>query len=175
MRTFKEFVEAARDRLDMADLPSTELGQSGGGGTGPRDMSWYDVGDRSGSGHLKPTPNQHQAPYAVGWSAQSHEWYGDEGPESKEGRYKPKGDGGEIVAINVPTYEKAVEIQKDIELAAKSGQIKGLNAKWGKDWSLLDWHGSWIKSMKEIEEWEVRQNTLDMSKSEFNPRTYPWY
>ena len=39
-----------------------------------------------------------EGPYAIIWHAQYHEWYGTEDPSTGEGRYKPKGDAGAVLA-----------------------------------------------------------------------------
>lgn len=52
--------------------------------------------------------------YVVGWSAQLHEWYGDDEPGVGNGRYKQKGDGGRVVAINVPDHGQAAQIEDEL-------------------------------------------------------------
>jgi hypothetical protein len=110
-------------------------------------------------------------PYGVGWSSQSHEWYGDEnGPESHDGRYKQKGDGGELVVINVPEYAMAKVIADELDTSYESNEFydKSVYAQIGKDWYVNDYHGSWIKPMKQLEadgELEyLPRNVRDFSK-----------
>jgi hypothetical protein len=56
------------------------------------------------------------APYAVVYHSQLYEWYGDEGPNDRNnGRYKTKGDGGSILAINIPTKEMAEKIAEEMK------------------------------------------------------------
>lgn len=90
-------------------------------------------------------PNQGaEGPYAIVWHGQSHEWYGDDTPESGVGRYKPKGDAGNILAINVPSYEEAQKVLSRVEhLAADQG-------KWGVDGGVVHSDGAEIVSMKEL-------------------------
>jgi len=103
-------------------------------------------------------------PYYVGWSAQSYEWYGD-GDPSSQGRYKPKGDGGQIVAINVPTYEQAQKIADDVERKYNQGTLDpALEAKHGEAHYLLEWHGTFIKPMSKISDWERGSIKYDKPK-----------
>lgn len=90
-------------------------------------------------------PNQGaEGPYAIVWHGQYHEWYGDDTPESGVGRYKPKGDAGNILAINVPTHEEAQKVLSRVEhLAADQG-------KWGVDGGVVHSDGAEIVSMKEL-------------------------
>lgn len=94
--------------------------------------------------------NVKDAPYAVGWSGQYHEWYGDEGPESGKGRYKPKGDGGDFVAINVPTYAMAEKIAQKLQDDLK-GEDMG---EWGKSWGVVDFADVWVIPMSELDEYD---------------------
>ena len=55
------------------------------------------------------------APYYVSWHGQSHEWYGDGDPSEGNGRYKSKGDGGQMLAVNIPTYAEAEAIKEKAE------------------------------------------------------------
>jgi len=122
------------------------------------------------------------APYAVGWSAQSWEWYGGDdgtgdmaGPETGRGRYKPKGDGGEIVAINVPDYNTALAIKKRIDQAAQKAEYRDfepLKYEHGKHGFLLDDYSSWIEPMSNAENmpkgWSLQYpdpDRLDMSQT----------
>ena len=96
------------------------------------------------------------APYYVRWSGQSHEWYGEGGPEEGEGRYKPKGDGGRVVAINVPTYSQAQEIASQLDAAYDENRFPddSVYADYGKDWYVVDYHGTDIGSMSNLRKWE---------------------
>jgi hypothetical protein len=130
----------------------------------PNDPAMADLWQR-GVGASTP---QREGPYAVGWSAQSFEWYGDEGPESGEGRYKPKGDGGEIVAINIPTYDTAQQVANklDKDYEAKQFYDKSVYGKHGKDWYINDYHGSWIKPMSRLDDYE--RETLSSRVKDFS-------
>ena len=99
------------------------------------------------------------APYYVTWHAQSWEWYGDEDPSTGKGRYKPKGDGGRIVAINVPTYDQAVKISDQLEKDYEEGNFEDKNvySKHGEDYYILDYHGPSIRSMKKMDEFEKEE------------------
>lgn len=122
-------------------------------------MKIYEVLDTWRGERLSP-----QGPYAVGWSAQSHEWYGNEGPETKQGRYKPKGDGGEIVAINVPDLQTAKLIANRLDQSYDSDQFydKSVYARHGKDWYINQYHGAWIKPMRDVEEYQLKYLPRDV-------------
>lgn len=90
------------------------------------------------------------APYAVGWSGQYWEWYGDGDPDQGNGRYKPKGDGGDIVAINVPSYEMAQKIANDLEEKLASEDT----GERGKSWGYVDRADVYIKSMNDMDEYD---------------------
>lgn len=62
-----------------------------------------------------------KAPYAVVWHGQYMEWYGDDSPESGKGRYKMKGDAGEIVAKNIPTRDEAENALSQALVSEKIG------------------------------------------------------
>lgn len=111
---------------------------------------------RSSGSSKKVDTSMGDAPYYVMWSGQSHEWYGDEGPETDKGRYKPKGDGGEIVAINIPTYTQAQKIANKLDADYKSGRFydKNVYGKWGKDWYIVDYESSMIISMKDMSSYD---------------------
>jgi hypothetical protein len=95
------------------------------------------------------------APYAVGWSAQSLEWYGSDDPSTGQGRYKSKGDGGRVVAINVPSYQEAESIEKSIDNKEREGTLDPhLGSKHGDDHYILHYHGPWIKSMNELDDYD---------------------
>lgn len=71
-----------------------------------------------------------KGPYVVGWSAQSHEWYGDEDPSTGNGRYKPKGNGGRVVAINIDSISDAEQIRDELEKQLENENM----GEYGKDW-----------------------------------------
>lgn len=103
------------------------------------------------------------APYFVRWHGQSHEWSGDDrGPERGEGRYKPKGDGGKIVAINVPTYEEAQKIATQLDRAYQDHRFPddSVYADYGKDWYVVDYQGADIGSMRSLPRWELQDIQL---------------
>jgi len=103
------------------------------------------------------------APYYVYWTGQSFEWYGDKGPETDEGRYKPKGDGGRIVAINVPTYEQARKIADNLDDRYQNHKFpdKSVYAEMGKDWYVVDYHGAEVGSMNDMNEWDRERLRFD--------------
>jgi hypothetical protein len=82
--------------------------------------------------------------YYVRWIGQYHEWYGDGPPEEGNGRYKQKGDGGRIVAINVPTEEQAEQIADQLDQAYADKQFpdKMVYNKWGEDMALVYYYGA---------------------------------
>lgn len=95
------------------------------------------------------------APYAVGWSGQYMEWYGDDDPSVGKGRYKSKGDGGKMVAINVPTYQQAEQIEKEIENRYRNGTLHPhIDGKRGEDHALIHYQGPYIKSMNDLDQYE---------------------
>lgn len=112
------------------------------------------------------------APYYVEWNAQSWEWYGDDEPSSGKGRYKPKGDGGRIVAINVPTYEQAQQIADKIDSDYKSGDFEDQNvySNKGTGWYILDYHGANIRSMSKLDEFD--KEYIANAHSRFAPKDY---
>jgi len=73
------------------------------------------------------------APYAILWHGQYAEWYGDNDPESGEGRYKMKGDAGNVLAKNIPTYAQA---EKLLPRVSGMGHV-GDHGEWGKDHSVV--------------------------------------
>jgi hypothetical protein len=100
-----------------------------------------------------------KAPYAVGWEGQYMEWYsndGGSGPETGEGRWKMKGDGGEIVATNVPTYELAQKIEDQLNDSYNRGDFYDpfvQNYELREDehsWALTEFHGTFIVPMSQV-------------------------
>lgn len=81
--------------------------------------------------------------YVVRWTGQSHEWYGDGPPSSNDGRYKQKGDGGKIIAYNVPR-EQAVRMVDQLDRSYKNKTFydKSVYGKWGKDYYMVDYEGA---------------------------------
>lgn len=73
------------------------------------------------------------APYAIVWHGQYAEWYGDGDPESGKGRYKMKGDAGNVLAKNIPTHAQA---EKLLPRVAGMGHV-GERGKWGEDHSVV--------------------------------------
>jgi hypothetical protein len=103
--------------------------------------------------------------YVVGWTSQSYEWYGDDDPLSNQGRYKPKGDGGEIVAVNLPTLEKAHEIARELDAAYEEGRFYDLSvyATPGRDWYVNKYHGAFVMRASELYDYELED-------ASYNPR-----
>lgn len=112
------------------------------------------------------------APYYVSWHAQSWEWYGDGDPADGNGRYKPKGDGGRIVAINISKYEKAAEIANKLEASYKSGEFEDKNVygRRGEDGYTLDYHGADVGSMAKMGSFD--KETIANIHSNFKPIDY---
>ncbi len=102
--------------------------------------------------------NTAEAPYYVKWSGQSHEWYGNGDPDQGDGRYKPKGDGGSIVAINIPSHEEAIVIAKKLNRAYDENKFPDdfVYGEWGKDYYFVEYHGAEAESMKRMDDWDKR-------------------
>lgn len=129
MFTFKDFLAEVKLQRDDPDFDD-----------------YYD--DR-----MRDEQNTADAPYAVGWSGQSWEWYGDlENPGKGSGRYKMKGDGGQFVAINVPDFETAQQIENKLEDDYKQHKFydESVYSKYGEDGYGVDWHGAFIIPMKDV-------------------------
>ena len=96
------------------------------------------------------------APYYVAWFAQSWEWYGDSDPEDGNGRYKPKGNGGRIVAININSYDKAVEIANKLDASYENGDFEDKNVygKQGIDGYVLDYQDADVRSMSKMDDYD---------------------
>jgi hypothetical protein len=112
------------------------------------------------------------APYYVEWNAQSWEWYGDGAPNEGQGRYKPKGDGGRIVAINVPTFAQAQKIADQLDLDYENGKFEDENVygKQGKSGYVLDYHGSNIRSMSRMDDFD--KETIKNAHPRWRPTDY---
>ena len=112
------------------------------------------------------------APYYVAWHAQSYEWYGDGAPSDGQGRYKPKGDGGRVVAINIPTYDKARQIADKLEASYESGEFEDKNVygKHGDDGYILEYHGTGIRSMSKMDSYD--RETIAKIHPRFKPADY---
>jgi len=119
------------------------------------DEDWDDYSDE----RSEPDQETADAPYFVEWDAQSWEWYGDDDPATGSGRYKPKGGGGRVVAINVPDYETAQKIANKLDDDYNTGDFEDKNVygKQGKDYYVLDYHGSNIRAMSKMDEWTERE------------------
>lgn len=120
----------------------------------------HEVGD-STSDDLE-YPNESDAPYAVYWTGQSYEWYGDD--DMKQGRYKPKGDGGEIVAINVPTHKQAEHIKKNLDMEYRRGTFYNKNVynTKGEDMYVIDDFSSEIIPMRDMDPLDMEQMKYQM-------------
>ena len=112
------------------------------------------------------------APYYVSWAAQSWEWYGDDDPSTGSGRYKPKGDGGRITAINIASYLKAADIAKKLDQDYEDGNFEDKNVygRRGEDGYTLDYHGASVGSMAKMDEFD--KETIANIHSNFKPADY---
>ena len=103
-----------------------------------------DADDADDAGELNP-----EGPYAIVWHGQTLEWYGDGDPAEGEGRYKAKGDAGNILAKNIPTYAIA---QKLLSTTAKMSDV-GDAGDHGKDgWLITNSSAPEIVPMSELGE-----------------------
>ena len=132
------------------------------------DEDWGDYSDE----RTEPDQEMADAPYYVEWDAQSWEWYGDDDPATGSGRYKPKGGGGRVVAINVPNYQAAQKIANKLDDDYNTGDFEDKNVynKQGEDYYVLDYHGSNIRSMSKMDEWTERE--LKHVHANFKPVDY---
>ena len=96
------------------------------------------------------------APYYVSWTAQSWEWYGDGGPDDGNGRYKAKGDGGRVVAINIASHAQAMQIAQKLDDDYKSGDFPDKNVYGHRDSDgyYLEYHGSDVSSMSKMDSYD---------------------
>ena len=132
------------------------------------DEDWDDYSDE----RTEPDQEMKDAPYYVEWNAQSWEWYGDDDPSTGKGRYKPKGDGGRVVAINVPTFAQAQKIADKLDSDYEDGSFEDKNVygTQGEDGYVLDYHGSNIRSMAKMDEYTERE--LKHVHPNFQPKDY---
>jgi hypothetical protein len=113
------------------------------------------------------------APYYVGWAAQSWEWYGDGDPADGKGRYKPKGDGGRIVAINVPTFAQAQKIADQLDADYENGDFEDSNVygKQGMSGYVLDYHGAFVEPMSKMDPFD-KEHIEKYVHPNFKPKDY---
>lgn len=104
------------------------------------------------------TPSEpHQSGYAVGYDSGFREWYGDGPPGRGPGRYKNKVAGG-VLAINVPTYEMAEKIAKEIEYNEELERQHQEERDQDYDeapYTIPEYFDVWVKSMSELDEYEL--------------------
>ena len=137
--TFKEFLvekRLGRDDPDMMDYDRE---------------SDYEPGSREAGGEHEENVRIGDAPYFVAWSSQSFD----------EENFKPKGDGGRIVAINVPDYETARKIEAKIEEYHAQEKLDGFS------YGLDHYHGTYTLSMDQLkgQEWRLKYDRpKDFSK-----------
>jgi len=88
-----------------------------------------------------------EGPYAIIWHAQYHEWYGTEDPSTNNGRYKPKGDAGSVLAKNIPSYQQAQKLLPKVEKHTTD------HGEWGQDLMLISQStGPQIVPMSELKD-----------------------
>lgn len=105
-------------------------------------------------------------PWYVAWSGQSYEFYGED-PANNDGRYKPKGDGGRIVAINMKKADaEKLAAHLDEQYENKTFPDESVYGRFGKDWYIVEYHGAYAKSMTELDEADI-----EMMKH-YNPKDY---
>lgn len=131
------------------------------------DQSWLDVNKgKAKEKPSKPLADTPEGPYYVGWTAQSHEWYGDEDPASGKGRYKAKGNGGTILARDIKSYAHAKKMADELDKKYKEGKFydKSVYGKMGKDWYLNSYHGAYVGSHPKAKE-EDNEDQWDLDYS----------
>ena len=111
------------------------------------------------------TMSEEEGPYVVGWNGQYMEWYGNGEPGSGDGRFKAKGDGGAMVAVNVPTFEMAQRIADTVKAAADSGGID-LGSK--EQGAYTDFQGVYITPMNEL----IGTDELEMALKYDKPKDF---
>ena len=128
--------------------------------------------DEYGADREEKARDMKDAPYYVAWYAQSWEWYGDGAPEDGQGRYKPKGNGGRITAININSYDKAVEIANKLDAEYESGEFEDKNVygKQGVDGYVLDYQDADVRSMSKMDDYD--KETITNVHSNFKPANY---
>ena len=106
--------------------------------------------------YIKHSQDMKDAPYYVAWYAQSWEWYGEGSPSDGNGRYKPKGDGGRIVAININSYDKATEIANKLDAEYEAGNFEDKNVygRRGEDGYVLDYQDADVRSMARMDDFD---------------------
>jgi len=111
------------------------------------------------------------SPYYVGFSSQGFEWYGTDDPPTRKGRYEPKGDFGQILYVNVKDYITAEKLANQIDEKHRQGTLDpSLEGKMGDDHMVAHYHGSYVRSMKDMDEYDKihlkYDHPIDMSKHE---------
>jgi hypothetical protein len=109
--------------------------------------------------------SEKEGSYVVGWNGQYMEWYGNGEPGSGDGRFKAKGDGGAMVAINVPTFEMAQRIADTVKASAVSGGID-LGSK--EQGAYTDFQGVYITPMNEL----IGTDELEMALKYDKPKDF---
>lgn len=115
------------------------------------------------------------SPYAVIYTGQALEWYGNE--EMTEGRYKNKGQGGKILAINIPTMEMAIRVTLEMRnrmLEPINLVGTGIGGKRGKDWYITDYDGVFPCSMNELSKYFSIESDSEI-KDNAHPRLFVDY
>jgi len=121
--------------------------------------------DELDEGMEEENMSEEEGPYVVGWNGQYMEWYGNGEPGSGDGRFKAKGDGGAMVAVNVPTFEMAQRIADTVKASADSGGID-LGSK--EQGAYTDFQGVYITPMKEL----VGTDELEMALKYDKPKDF---
>ena len=111
------------------------------------------------------TMSEEEGPYVVGWNGQYMEWYGNGEPGSGDGRFKAKGDGGAMVAVNVPNFEMAQRIADTVKSAAESG---GLDLGSKEQGAYTDFQGVYITPMNEL----IGTDELEMALKYDKPKDF---
>ena len=110
-----------------------------------------------------------EGPYAIIWHAQYHEWYGAEDPSTNKGRYKPKGDAGNVLAKNIPSYRQAQKLLSKVEKYATD------HGEWGHDIMVISQStGPMIVPMSELKDHFHGYNP-DMQEYGATPAQYDYH
>ena len=115
------------------------------------------------------------SPYAVIYTGQALEWYGND--EMTEGRYKNKGQGGKILAINIPTMEMAIRVTEEMRkriLEPRNLEGTGINGRKGRDWYITEYDGVFTCSMNELSKYFGIENDSEI-KDNVHPRLFVDY